>query len=137
MILTNSLHKGFTAVELLITLFIASIFLLAGYQLYTQVIRDGQEASNLSEVSNLTHERLQSTATTTAANNPNGCTSASVSGPTDSQATVSGIGAVTFTTTVSCPRGASASADLFLIKIKASYTQNGEARELEHATYTN
>ena len=47
-------NNGFTAVELLITLFVASIFLFTGYQLYAQVIRDGQEAANLSEMSNVT-----------------------------------------------------------------------------------
>ena len=38
-------HKqdGFTIIELLVTLFVAAIFLIAGYQIYTTVIRtDGQ-----------------------------------------------------------------------------------------------
>jgi prepilin-type N-terminal cleavage/methylation domain-containing protein len=133
MITTNSIQKGFTAVELLITLFIASIFLLAGYQLYTQVIRDGQEASNLSEVSNLTHKRLQSAATTAAADLSGSCTSEPA--PTSSQSTVPGIGTVTYTTTITCPRGTAAAADLFLVKVKATYTLNGNQQTVEHATY--
>ena len=34
---------GFTAVELLVTLFVAAAFLLAGYQLFNFVIRDGSK----------------------------------------------------------------------------------------------
>lgn len=135
--ITQRNNGGFTAVELLITLFVASIFLFAGYQLYTQVIRDGQEAASIAEVSNLAYERMQNSATTVSEAYPNGCVSASQSGPTNVNSTVPGIGTVTFATTISCPRGTAASADLFLVKVKATYSQNGAQQELEHATYTN
>ena len=39
--MTHHFDDGFSAVELLITLFIGSIFLLAGYQLYSFVLRNG------------------------------------------------------------------------------------------------
>lgn len=40
---TLSQSNGFSAVELLITLFIASAFLISGYQLYAVAIKDGGE----------------------------------------------------------------------------------------------
>jgi len=132
----HTLQSGFSAVELLITLFIASIFLFAGFQLYTQVTRDSKDAGYTSKLSGMLYEKLQTATSTATAAYPNGCVSASASSSTNSEQ-VEGIGSVTFTTTVSCPQGASASADLFLIKVKASYTSNGVAKELEHAIYAN
>jgi len=50
----NHAHeKGFTAVELLVTLFVAAIFLIAGYQLYTIVTNDSAAARNRSKASNI------------------------------------------------------------------------------------
>lgn len=126
-------NNGFTAVELLITLFVASIFLFTGYQLYAQVIRDGQEAANLSEMSNVTYERLLSEAASASQLVSGACTTEPA--PTTSQSNVPGIGTVTYTTTITCPRGTAAAADLFLIKVRAAYTHNGSQQVLEHATY--
>jgi len=46
-------EAGFTAVELLVTLFVAAIFLFAGYQLYSIVINDSAVARNQSQASNI------------------------------------------------------------------------------------
>ena len=132
----HRLQDGFTAVELLITLFIASIFLFSGYQLYTQVTRDGQEANQSSKLSGILYEKLQTASATVTSTYPNGCAAASESTASNSEQ-VTGIGSVTFTTTISCPQGTSTSTDLFLIKVKASYTSNGAAKEVEHAIYAN
>lgn len=59
-------QQGFSAAELLITLFIASLFLIAGYQLYTYVVRDGEESAQLSKASNLAYQYLRSTAASTS-----------------------------------------------------------------------
>ncbi len=133
---TNSLKNGFTAVELLITLFIASIFLFSGYQLYTQVTRDGKEAGQMAKLSGLLNEKSQTASSTVTAAYPSGCVAAS-EGTTTNTEQVSGVGSVTFTTTISCPQGTSTSTDLFLVKVKAAYTANGIAKELEHAIYAN
>ncbi len=49
---------GFTAVELLITLFIASIFLMTGYQLYTVIMSDGASAKFQAKSANIAYEYL-------------------------------------------------------------------------------
>lgn len=46
-------QEGFTAVELLVTLFIGTIFLLAGYQLYSIVINDSAATRNRAKASNV------------------------------------------------------------------------------------
>lgn len=54
------LDKGFTTVELVVTLFVLSIFLFGGYQLYQAVILRGNQARRASEASNIAYEVLRS-----------------------------------------------------------------------------
>ena len=135
-------QQGFTAVELLITIFIAAIFLFSGYQLYTQVNRDGTNASRMAFLSSKAYEKVKAAAATVSANYPGGCISTSESlpsppNPPDTESeTIAGIGTVTFTTKISCPYGAASSIDAFLINVKASYTYNGK-KEVERAIYAN
>ena len=117
-------ESGFTAIELLITLLIASMFLFSGYQLYTQVNRDGTEANQNARVSNLVNEKLRATIVLPAA----------VCNYTASeQKTESDIGRVTYATSVTCPN--SDVSTMRLVKITATY--GNPARTLEHATYAN
>lgn len=145
MIVTNRLmQEGFTAVELLITLFIAAIFLFSGYQLYTQVTYDGADAEKMAKVSNIVYEKAQKAGTTVSTNHPLGCKTASetplppppaLPAPVTEQ--VSGVGSVDFRTVISCPQGAEASANLFLIKVTATYKNNKAERKVQHALYAN
>lgn len=50
---------GFTAVELLVTLFIAAIFISTGYQLYSLVVNDKGESGIRSIVSSAARDYLQ------------------------------------------------------------------------------
>lgn len=136
MISLRPTQEGFTAVELLITLFIAATFLFAGYQLYIQVTRDGKIAGTTAKISNLAYEKMRSNVTTVSADYPGGCVSASQSTTTSTQE-VPGVGNVSFVTTISCPYGTATAADLFLVRVKATYTLYNEQKELEHATYAN
>lgn len=54
------MKKGFTVVELMITLFVASLFIISGYQLYQVVVFRGSDARKLSEASTLAYEVLRS-----------------------------------------------------------------------------
>ena len=47
------LQAGFSAVELLITIFVGAIFIFAGYQLYSVVTQGNQEASDFSIANSL------------------------------------------------------------------------------------
>ena len=49
----QSNQSGFTAVELLITLFIAVAFIATGYQLYTAILKDSAETRNQANASNI------------------------------------------------------------------------------------
>jgi prepilin-type N-terminal cleavage/methylation domain-containing protein len=136
MTLKAKAEGGFTAVELLITLIIASMFLFAGYQLYTQVTRDGNEANRLAKVSNTAYELLRERGATVSAANPNGCGFVGES----SNNTV--IDNITYTVSHSCPQGSTAQADVFLIKVSAylpntSGTSGPGPLIAEHATYVN
>lgn len=106
-------EQGFTAVELLITLIVASMFLFSGYQLYTQVTRDGNDANRLAKVSNTAYELLRERGATVSAANPNGC------GFSSSPSTQTVVDDITYVMTESCPQGAANSVDVFLIKITA------------------
>lgn len=121
---TIILQKGFSAVELLITLLIASMFLFAGYQIYTQVTRDGADANMVSVLSNKVNERLRllvgdSTVTCTTTRAP-----VNVNEP--------GIGAVVYSHTISCPN--SSVPTMKLIRVQATY-DNGKV--IQHAAYSN
>lgn len=54
--------KGLTTVELLVALFVASIFLLSGYQLYTYVFRNGTQTTRAAELSNAVYAEMRTKA---------------------------------------------------------------------------
>jgi hypothetical protein len=56
---TRRPDAGFTAVELLITLFVAAAFLIAAYQLFNVVIRDGGQARAESRAGNVAYDYLR------------------------------------------------------------------------------
>ncbi len=90
-------QAGFTAVELLITLFVAAAFLIAGYQLFNVVIKDGGQARAESRAGNVAYDYLRRY----AANATNPC---STQYPlTNSAIQVDGLDSVTITVQISCP----------------------------------
>lgn len=106
-------QEGFTAVELLITLIVASMFLFAGYQLYTQVTRDGNDANKLAKVSNTAYEMLRESGAAIGSAYPNGCNFPG----TSSHNTI--VDNISYEISESCPQGAANSVDVFLIKVRA------------------
>ena len=53
-------ETGFSAVELMISLFIAVAFIASGYQLYSVIIKDGAAANYRSQASNIAYANLRS-----------------------------------------------------------------------------
>ncbi|HRJ06128.1 MAG TPA: prepilin-type N-terminal cleavage/methylation domain-containing protein [Candidatus Saccharibacteria bacterium] len=136
MSVSEYMQKGFSAVELLITLFIASIFLFAGYQLYTQVLKDGADADKTARISNLVYERLRKATAATTESAPAGC-AASNESTTNETPIVSGFSSVTLTIVVDCPYSTSGSlSDLFYVSVSASYNDGTGIKVLKHAVYT-
>lgn len=131
-------EAGFTAVELLITLFIAAVFLFAGYQLYVQVMRDAADADKTARVSNIVQERLREQLTTVSGQYPNGCVAASASTLNESQ-TIQGIGTLSLTIVTRCPiaPATGSATDLFQATVTGSYNDGGQTRTIQHSSYTN
>lgn len=132
------LEEGFTAVELLITLFIAAVFLFAGYQLYIQVTKDAADADKTAKLSNIVQERMRKQITTVTGQYPNGCSTSSPSTLNENQ-TVQGIGNVALSIVTRCPIAPSggSSTDLFQVTVTATYSENGQTRTLQHSSYAN
>lgn len=89
---------GFTAVELLITLFIAAIFLMTGYQLYTVIMSDGASAKFQAKSANIAYEYLTNAQAAVAAS----CTPATSAPALPANSGVPGLEIAVNTT---CPYG--------------------------------
>jgi type II secretory pathway pseudopilin PulG len=95
---TQRSDDGFSTIELLISLFIAAAFIATGFQLFTVVIQDGNEARLRSRASNVAHENLRKYAgsvTTVCSSRPSTATPAA---PSD-------LPQASITVAFSCPYG--------------------------------
>lgn len=52
-------QKGLSAVELVVALVVASMFLIAGYQIYTYIFRDGTQTAQAAEANNLAYAYMR------------------------------------------------------------------------------
>ncbi len=121
-------QSGFSAVELLITLFIAVAFIATGYQLYSIVINDGGEVRARTRASNIAYDNLrryipQSTDPCTVFT-PN---------PTPTIPANSGLGNPSITVAVSCPYGA---LNVTKIQVTVRYGASPQ-KEVVHAIFVN
>ncbi|HRQ86882.1 MAG TPA: prepilin-type N-terminal cleavage/methylation domain-containing protein [Candidatus Saccharibacteria bacterium] len=92
-----SKQGGFSAVELLITLFVAAGFLVAAYQLYNVILSDGGSTHQRASVSNIAYDYLRQY----EAMVPETCDEST---PVDnSPINIEGVGSATATVTYSCP----------------------------------
>lgn len=97
MIQPRSAQSGFTAVELLITLFIAALFLLAGYQLFNVILTSGATARSQALASTTADTYLQQYSDSAT-------TPCSASTPlSNSSITVSGLSNTRVTVAITCP----------------------------------
>lgn len=102
MIIHQALHSkstdGFTAVELLITLFIAAVFIMTGYQLYSVIMNDGSTAKYQAKSANIAYEYLMNAEATVAASCTPGTSTPAV--PANS-----GVPAIEIAVNTTCPYG--------------------------------
>lgn len=118
-------QAGFTAVELLITLFIAASFLIAGYQLFDVVIRDGAQTRAESKANNIAYDYLRRFSD--SATNP--C-EAKVP-VTEQPANSDGLTNITATVSISCPKPDAPA----LSKIDATVAYGTEGRSVKLSTF--
>lgn len=123
--MTNQKQDGFTAVELLITLFVAAAFLVAGYQLFSVVIRDGGQTRAESRAANIAYDYLRRFSG--AVSNP--CTSETL--VNNESINVTGLTDVTIHVTANCLLS-----DLDTVsKIEATITYNNPQETVSYVTY--
>lgn len=120
-------QEGFTAVELLITLFVAAAFLIASYQLFNLVIKDGGATRAESRASNVAYDYMRqyaSSATTIP------CTQSSPL--SDSAITVDGLTNATVDVDVNCAPDAPTS----LSEVTVTVSYNAPRQTVTYTTYT-
>jgi len=121
----NQKQAGFTAVELLITLFVAAAFLIAGYQLFSVVIRDGGQTRAESRAANIAYDYLRKYSGVVS----NPCTAETL--VDNEEINVSGLTDVTVNVSATCLLS-----DLSTVsKIEATITYNDPQRTVSYVTY--
>lgn len=121
--------EGFSAVELLITLFVAAMFLITGYQLYGIIIKSGTQTNSQAHAYNIAYDYLQRS----KANAENPCQEISPSTPLVNDNSQPGLSNVTVTVTISCPYGTSSSISKVLVEL--SYGSGTDQKMVNTATY--
>lgn len=121
-------QSGFTAIELLITLFVAAGFLIASYQLFNLVIRDAGATRAESRASNVAYDYLRRYSN--SATNP--CTTLT---PVNAASiTVDGLSNVSITVAITCPGSYTTTA---ISKVTATITYNSPAKTVVYSTLVN
>lgn len=128
MIRPKDIQAGFSAVELLITLFIATAFIATGYQLYSVVIQNGSDARQEAQANNIAYTNLRTYAP--QATNP--C-SAVTPTPTPTIPASSNLTNASITVTISCPYGTSVGLTKVDVVVNYGIPQVG----VEHALFVN
>jgi Tfp pilus assembly protein PilE len=119
-------ESGFTAVELLVTLFVAAAFLIAAYQLFNLVVKDGGSTRSESRAANVAYDYLRQYA---ASSTTIPCTASSNIGV---PLTIDGLTNVTLNIDVTCLPDATTS----LSKVTATIFYNNPQQSVKYATFT-
>ena len=125
--INNKQQSGFTAVELLITLFIAAAFLVTGYQLYTVIIKDSGNTRAQARAANVAYDYIRRYSPT--ASNP-----CNASTPVNNTPiSVSGLQSVTVTVNYTCPYSSTPT----ITDVDVIVKYNTPQQSVEYETYVN
>ena len=119
-------ESGMTAVELLITLFVAAAFLIAGYQLFNVIIRDGGEVRAESTASNIAYGLLRKHSDSVS----NPCVETILVFP-DAAETIEGLPEASLYVHTDCPYSATPA----LTRITAEVSYGFPIKTVKHTTY--
>lgn len=127
---SNETQKGFSAIELLVTLFIALLFLSMGYTLYGAIVTSSSTARHRAQADNITYEylrRYEATVTSPCI----------VTTPVNNQPVTSGsaidLGSPTVTVNISCPN--STVTAVSKVKVTVSYKEKGVQQNVFHEVF--
>lgn len=123
-------EQGFSAVELLITLFVAAAFLATGYQLYYTLIETTGQSRLRAIANNIAYDKLRFYSS--QATNP--CTSKTNSTLAPTIPANSGLGSPTITVTITCPYGTTRSVSRVYVQI--GYGPASSREYTQHVIYT-
>lgn len=108
--------SGFSLVELLVTLVIATTFLVGAYQLFGSVMKDGGEARKESKASNVAYDYLRRYTSGLSGS----CTSLTPTIQILSNQNISEVGNATITIVTSCPYASKT--NIFKVTVIISYS---------------
>ena len=120
-------QAGFSAVELLISLFIAVAFIGAGYQLYAVIVKDGSDARNQSRASSIAYENLR----TYSAQATTPCSVISPASQALPNTGANALPSATMYVNITCPYGTSDPTS----KISVRVTYGTPLQEVTHALF--
>jgi Tfp pilus assembly protein PilV len=120
-------QSGFSAVELLISMFIAVAFIAAGYQLYSVIVKDGSDARLQARASAIAYENLRTYSAT--ASSP--CVVSSLAPVALPSTGSNGLPSATMYVNLTCPYGTS---DL-TTKVSVRITYGSPQKEVTHALF--
>ena len=126
--MSHATESGFSAVELLITIFIAVAFLASGYQLYSAVVRNGADTRNQTTASNIAYDYLRRF--TASATNP--CTAIPNSSLAPTIPTGTTLPAATIAANITCPFGSTSGTSLLVVTVNYG---NTNPKQVQHAIY--
>lgn len=130
-------ENGFSVVELLVTLFVAAAFLLAGYQLYAMIIKDGGETKQQAKASNAAYDYLQQYKATAKLKLVVDCVPIELL-PIESK-TISGLSNVKVKVSMTCPylNGANPLKTIAKVEVILTYGNDNPQKQVIQATYVN
>ncbi len=120
-------QSGFTAVELLVTLFVAAAFLVTGYQLYAVIIKDSGNTRAQARAANVAYDYIRRYSP--SATNP--C--AASTPVNNTPITVSGLQNVTVLVTLTCPYSSTPT----ITAVDTIVKYNTPQQSVEYKTYVN
>lgn len=124
-------QPGFSAIELLITLFIAAAFLVTGYQLYNMALKDGGQTRSQTKANNIAGVYLEKYKYT-AVNPCAASTPLSNASPTEEDDTT-GLSNVKISVDISCPYGTSSS--ISKVTVTVGYGNGTDHNTVKTASY--
>ena len=125
------MKQGFTTVELIVTLFVAAMFVASGYQLYSITNTRSSEARMMSEASNVAYEVLRREGSYIATSSA--CTSSMTSGV--SRSISRSVPTLTNPSIVLYRCVPVAGSPLLRVAVRIQYGASDARREMFHATY--
>ncbi len=122
--------QGFTAVELLITLFVAALFLMAGYTLYDTILGRSSDTRQMAQADNIAYDYLRryepTIATPCVASTPRSRAIVSTSG-------TEGLANPLVTVQISCPLSTVPRVSKIMVKVE--YGDGGNQRSVQHEIF--